>query len=212
MASRTQARLRKTFQYPDSDDDDTPAALDEEEQDHLISQLRASATATNTLYTRIFTTFPLLLTLAYLPPLSTARGALPLLALTSLLASAWVMYAFPMGRTGWGVVDEWAATCAAGDGEGGKEKGGGRKGKGRAGDISGEEQEGPLRRWLVPLNACLAGVILGAGVLGTGGGGVMLSGLPAVALGVVVLVKVQMRGVEAEVEGLEGLRYGYKGA
>ena len=30
MASRTQARLRKTFQYPDSDDDDTPEALDEE--------------------------------------------------------------------------------------------------------------------------------------------------------------------------------------
>ncbi|KFY60467.1 hypothetical protein V496_05318, partial [Pseudogymnoascus sp. VKM F-4515 (FW-2607)] len=68
MASRTQGRLRKTFQYPDSDDDDTPEALDEEEQAHLITTLRASATATNTLYTRLFTAFPLLLTLAYLPP------------------------------------------------------------------------------------------------------------------------------------------------
>ena len=39
-----------------------------------------------------------------------------------------------------------------------------------------------------------------------------LSVLPALALGVVVVVKVQMRGVDAEVEELEGLRYGYKGA
>ncbi|OBT75891.1 hypothetical protein VF21_04443 [Pseudogymnoascus sp. 05NY08] len=209
MASRTQARLRKTFQYPDSDDDDTPEALDEEEQAHLITTLRARNTATNILYTRLFTTFPLLLTLAYLPPLSSAHGALPLLALTSLIASAWVMYAFPVGRTGWGVVDEWAGSgSGAGVTKGGKD----RKGKGRAGDISPGEQEGPLRKWLVPLNAGLAGVILVAGLLGTGGGGVKLSVLPALALGVVVVVKVQMRGVERDVEELEGLRYGYKGA
>ncbi|ELR08666.1 hypothetical protein VC83_03853 [Pseudogymnoascus destructans] len=209
MASHTKAHLRKTFQYPDPDDDDTPEALDEEEQQHLITTLRASASATNTLYTRLFTTFPLLLTLAYLPPLSSARGALPLLALTSLIASAWVMYAFPVGRTGWGVVDEWAdGAGATAGGKGGKEG----KGKGRAGDISPGDQEGPLRKWLVPLNASLVGVILVAGLLGTGGGGVKLSVLPALALGVVVLVKVQVRGVEADVEELEGLRYGYKGA
>ncbi|KAL5345881.1 hypothetical protein ACLOAV_008907 [Pseudogymnoascus australis] len=155
MASRTQARLRKTFQYPDSDDDDTPEALDEE-------------------------------------------------ALTSLIASAWVMYAFPVGRTGWGIVDAWAAGAATTGG--GKD----RKGKGRAVDIAPGEQEGPLRRWLVPLNACLAGVIIVAGVLGTGGGGVKLSVLPGLSLGVVVAAKVQMRGVEADVDELEGLRYGYK--
>ncbi|OBT46563.1 hypothetical protein VE00_01815 [Pseudogymnoascus sp. WSF 3629] len=205
MASRTQARLRKTFQYPESDDDDTPEALDEEEQQRLIHTLRASASATNTLYTRLFTTFPLLLTLAYLTPLSSARGALPLLALTSLIASAWVMYAFPVGRTGWPWVDEWAGSSGTG-------KGKDVKGTGRAGDISPGEEEGPLRRWLVPLNAGLAGVILVAGLLGTGGGGVKLSVLPALALGVVVAVKVQMRGLEADVDGLEGLRYGYKGA
>ncbi|OBT83793.1 hypothetical protein VE02_07469 [Pseudogymnoascus sp. 03VT05] len=213
MASRTQARLRKTFQYPDSDDDDTPEALDEEEQAHLITTLRLRNTATNTLYTRLFTTFPLLLTLAYLPPLSSAHGALPPLALTSLVASAWVMYAFPVGRTGWPWVDEWAGVAAAtaaatAGGKGGKD----RKGKGRAGDISPGDEGGPLRKWLVPLNAGLAGVILVAGLLGTGGGGVKLSVLPALALGVVVVVKVQMRGVERDVEELEGLRYGYKGA
>ncbi|KFY76070.1 hypothetical protein V499_04119, partial [Pseudogymnoascus sp. VKM F-103] len=178
------------------------------EQSHLIHTLRASATATNTLYTRLFTTFPLLLTLAYLPPLSSARGALPLIALTSLLASAWVMYAFPVGRTGWPWVDEWAAGSGSGVTKGGKDV----KGKGRAGDISPGEEQGPLRKWLVPLNAGLAAVILVAGLLGTGGGGVKLSVLPALALGVVVTVKVQMRGVEADVEELEGLRYGYKGA
>ncbi|KFX91496.1 hypothetical protein O988_07723, partial [Pseudogymnoascus sp. VKM F-3808] len=177
-------------------------------QTRLITTLRARNLATNTLYTRLFTTFPLLLTLAYLPPLSHARGALPLLALTSLCASAWCMYTFPIGRTGWGLLDAWAASgTMAGSSKD-------RKGKGRerAGDISAVEEEGPLRRWLVPLNACLAGVILVAGLLGTGGGGLKLSVLPALALGVVVVVKVQMRGVEADVDELEGLRYGYKGA
>lgn len=103
-------------------------------------------------------------------------------------------------------MDEWAA--GSGAGKNSKE----RKGKGRAGDVSAGEEQGPLRRWLVPLNACLAGVILVAGLLGTGGGGVKLSVLPALALGVVVVVKVQMRGLDADVDELEGLRYGYKGA
>lgn len=104
------------------------------------------------------------------------------------------------------MVDEWAGSGGAA-GKNSKD----RKGKGRAGAEGGEEQ-GPLRRWLVPLNACLAGVILVAGLLGTGGGGVKLSVLPALALGVVVVVKVQMRGLDADVDELEGLRYGYKGA
>lgn len=106
-------------------------------------------------------------------------------------------------------MDEWAG---ARSGWAGLRAGKDRKGKGKVGDISTGEDGGPLRRWLVPLNACLAGVILIAGLLGTGGGGVKLSVLPALALGVVVVVKVQMRGVEADVDELEGLRYGYKGA
>lgn len=121
------------------------------------------------------------------------------------------MWGFPVGITGWAIIDSWASGT-------GNEKGkgvvrGGVDGKKRRGaDISAAEEQGPLRRWLVPLNACLAGVLLVAGLLGTGGGGVKLSVLPALALGVVVVVKVQMRGVDAEVEELEGLRYGYKGA
>lgn len=39
MASRAQARFRKTFQYPDSDDDDTPEALDEEGSSHFLITL-----------------------------------------------------------------------------------------------------------------------------------------------------------------------------
>lgn len=219
----------------DADSDSLPEALDEEgssspntsshlippsttkrkptkltptppEQANLIHTLRTQSSATNTLYTRIFTAFPLLLTLAYLPPLSAPRGggaALPLLAVSSLLCTAWAMYFLPPARTGIALLD----TLVAGT-KPASAKARGKRKVGAGGD-------GPVQRYLGVMNVCLAGVVLVAGLLrggeDVGGLGVVrLSALPAVALGVVLGVKAVMASVD--VGELEELRYGYKGA
>jgi len=213
MSSRAQARFRKTFRYPDEDgdSDSMPEALDEEEQTSLISTLREQNLRINTIYTRLFTAFPLLLTLAYLPPISGLRSTrLPLLAITSLVCTAWSMYFLPAGRTGLSILDAIIANAkdTASDKVKGKRRAGGR--------INAVGEGGPVQRYLPVMNVCLAGLILFSGILGReeesgeGLGKVRVSMLPALALGVVLGVKIMLGSVD--VDELEGLRYGYKGA
>jgi len=120
------------------------------------------------------------------------------------------MFFLPAGRTGLAVVD--AAVADARDTASEKVKG-----KRRAGDADVRGEGGPVERYLPVMNACLAVLILFLGLLGRGGGQAevrlgkgRLSMLPALALGVVMGVKIMLGSVD--VEELEGLRYGYKGA
>jgi hypothetical protein len=120
------------------------------------------------------------------------------------------MFFLPAGRTGLAVVD--AAVAEARDTASEKVKG-----KRRAVDADVRAEGGPVERYLPVMNACLAVLILVLGLLGRAGGEVdgglgmvRLSMLPALALAVVVGVKVMLGSVD--VEELEGLRYGYKGA
>ncbi|KAL2430352.1 hypothetical protein ABEF95_003309 [Exophiala dermatitidis] len=103
VSSRAAARLRRTFKYPAEDDgeaDLSPDEMDEEEQEHLLSKLQASESASNRQYTLILTGLPLivvLLFLRYLFASTTASMAmLCLLSITSLLASSYIMYFIPI--------------------------------------------------------------------------------------------------------------------
>ncbi|MCJ1308424.1 hypothetical protein MMC25_002077 [Agyrium rufum] len=94
-------RLRKTFHYPadESDDDDLPHELDEEEQENLIEKLRKEEADKNTLYLRIFLAIPLVAALAFLPSFflagSNSGRLLSILSITSLLASAYTLLMIP---------------------------------------------------------------------------------------------------------------------
>lgn len=94
------ARLRKTFKYPEDDDRSVGSRdeFDEEEQEILISNLQSRSQTSNAAYVLIFTVLPLVLTplfVFYLVFSSTAPARLRLLcllALTSLLASSFIMF------------------------------------------------------------------------------------------------------------------------
>jgi len=93
------ARLRKTFHYPS--DDDTPAHLDEQEQEQFIDTLITENETHNAFFTKAFLAVPLLLALTYLPALF-SRGRtrlLALLALTSLVSTAYTLAFIPLRRT-----------------------------------------------------------------------------------------------------------------
>ncbi|KAK5455175.1 hypothetical protein LTS15_005895 [Exophiala xenobiotica] len=98
-------RVRKAFKYP-SDDDGTDILHDElddqdaEEQENLLTKLRASESSTNAQYTLIFTVLPLIVSLPFFwyLSISTTRtmALLCLLSITSLGASAYIMHFVPI--------------------------------------------------------------------------------------------------------------------
>lgn len=171
----------------------------------------------NLIYTRAFTAFPILLILAYLPPLYTGLGGrgyrIPLLAITSLLCTAWTMHFVPAGHTGIGPLDHLIANMKDTASE---------KAKGKrpiVKPINGIGSQGPVHQFLPTLNTCLAFLILLMGRLAAGSSKgrredgiskMVVSGLPMLALIMVYGAKLMLGGVG--VEELEGLRYGYKGA
>lgn len=170
----------------------------------------------NLIYTRAFTAFPVLLILAYLPPLYSGLGGrgyrIPLLAITSLLCTAWTMHFVPAGHTGIGPLDNLISNMrdTASDNAKGKEP---------AKPVLHIGGEGPVQQFLPILNTCLAFLILLMGRLAAGSSKgeredgiskMVVSGLPMLALIMVYGAKLMLGGVG--VEELEGLRYGYKGA
>ncbi|KAK4692384.1 hypothetical protein P7C71_g4811, partial [Lecanoromycetidae sp. Uapishka_2] len=97
-------RLRKTFHYPadNSDEDDAPREMDEEEQEKLIKNLEKEDDERNEQWKRIFLAIPAIATASYIPTLIMSRVVqaklLSLLSITSLIATAYILLFVPNTR------------------------------------------------------------------------------------------------------------------
>lgn len=131
-------RVRKAFRYPsDSDDENEPDELDEEHQERLISDFRTQDAKKNNLYRNLFLAIPVLAAIYFVFALlasSTARARwISMLSVSSLACTAYVLHFLPI-------------------------QGPDRKGKRPIYQI--EAEKGPVERYLVYLNASLAGLLL----------------------------------------------------
>ncbi|KAK5094425.1 hypothetical protein LTR70_004138 [Exophiala xenobiotica] len=243
----TTARLRKTFKYP-SDDEGSQGSrdeLDEEEQDHLLSTFTTQSILSNTTYTLLFTALPLTLTPLFLTHLLTSstpprHKLLSLLALTSLLASAFTMFFLTSveidatdARARLDARRRQVGRATFGGSSAGGEGGGSgllelwRRFMDKLDDIRLDlDREGPLLRALPVLNGvmCLLLVVAGLGLRGRAGGGerggaegtwvwdwVYLL-LPGVMMGMTTVARRSIMDEQRGIRELRGSRYGYKGA
>ncbi|KAI2471794.1 hypothetical protein F4781DRAFT_385856 [Annulohypoxylon bovei var. microspora] len=231
----TTSRLRRTFAYPTDSPPPSPTsaalALDEQEQDDLISTLAQQNDARNAQFRILLLCLPAVSSLPYLfallsPLTQSASGAgttrsIALLSLTSLACTAWTLWVQAPGVTGIRVLDAWVGASGK-DGAGTKARSRGARDDYGGGVASSpfwaEEHRGsPLARYLPYLNLGLCAVLVLTGLLTRSGasqghwGHVGLSNLPAIVYGVVLLAKIVMGGVDPEKE-LSALRYEYKGA
>ncbi|KAM3074236.1 hypothetical protein ACMFMG_002940 [Clarireedia jacksonii] len=209
---QTTSRLRKTFRYPaDNDSDDSlPEALDEEEQDNLIHTLHTQNTITNTQYTHILLTLPLICILPYLRTLfHPSTSLLSILSITSLLSTSYLLYSLPPGLTGIPILDSLNTKTQTQTHS---------HTRTRTRTLPVSSSSGPLQIYLPPLNILLSATL---GLLGSlakakarSQGSILWFGfewVPAGIYAVVVAAKMVMGSVDPE-EELKGLRYGYKGA
>jgi hypothetical protein len=186
------------------------------EQDTLIQTLRTTNETRNAQYRLAFTVLACMAGIPYIPTFysrsSTASAQLvSLLAVTSLLASAYYLYALPESSASTGLpwVDAWF-----------------RK---RSASVKGKENEtyiprlgdrvdkSPLELYLPSLNVVLAALVAVIGMLdgsrsssGKESLGAVYALLPAGVFALVILVKRELASVD--VGELERLKYGYKGA
>ncbi|KAF2155630.1 hypothetical protein K461DRAFT_78533 [Myriangium duriaei CBS 260.36] len=182
-------RLRRTFHYPSDSDSDSDSRnvedeLDDAAQSALIADLAAQDARSAAIYRIAFTALPAVAALLFLPSLL-ARGSrlTSLLAVSSLLASAWTVWRVPLPP---------------------RED---RKGKRVA------VEPGPVERYLPSLNGGLAGVLGLYGFVAWGRGETLSAvwGLmPLVIYAVVMVARYELRPVD--IKGLERLRYEYRGA
>lgn len=130
------ARLRKTFHYP-SDSESASEDLDEEHQEALLTSLASRDATQSTLYRNLFLPILLLPALYFLATIFQTspirQKCFAFLSISSLLCTAYVLYFMPV-------------------------KAPDRKGKRAVWRV--EAEEGPVGRYLVALNAVLAGVIM----------------------------------------------------
>lgn len=186
-------RLRKTFHYP-TEDAEEPLALDEEEQDNLIHDLRARNTRTNQQYQLYFLALPILSAIPYIPLLFTTQKLLSLLSITSLACTAYLLHFLPPGKTGIPIID-------------------GRNAGPRG--IQKDDGRGPLLRYLPYMNLGLGGILLLSPLVAGGKSAdqeyaQLLHVLPLGIYLFTLLVKIVMGSVD--VEELAALKYDYKGA
>ncbi|KAI0853730.1 hypothetical protein F5Y00DRAFT_58868 [Daldinia vernicosa] len=230
-------RTRRPFTHAsdsDSDSDsDSPTALDEQEQEALIQSLAHQNDVRNAQFRLLLLALPIVSAVPYLLALTQASSSSngndrirALLSLTSLAATAWMLWALPPGTTGIRGVDGWVSD--SGSSRSGS-KGARRK---QFGSILGRSdavdapfqaegrRDSPLAAYLPYLNIALCAVLVLAGLVSKPGasaegrqqwGHVGLSNLPAVVYGVVIIAKIVMGGVDPE-RDLSALRYEYKGA
>ncbi|KAL2355734.1 hypothetical protein BJ546DRAFT_643415 [Cryomyces antarcticus] len=181
------SRLRNAFKYPtDSDSDDPPEGIDEEEQEKLIRNFRQRDEASRKFYTNVFLALPLVLVVSLLPSL-VKRPLTTILSISSLLSTAYILYSIPLRKPN-------------------------PKSKRPIFPIHGM---GPVEKYLTSLNGALCGILglAGAGkvVLGSGGyaGGWELL-VPGVVFATIMFARRQMGSID--VAALERLRYQYRGA
>ncbi|KAM0261960.1 hypothetical protein ACHAQJ_001964 [Trichoderma viride] len=217
MSSST--RLRRTFQYPNDSDSDSPEAMDEQEQDNLIQTLATQNASQNETVARILLALPLLSTIAYIRPLfDPATASFAVFCITSLLATAFLLHRLPPTQTGIGVIDTWArgGNNRAGGGSASTSRLRSRNSLGGVlgrGDI---EVRSPLEKTLPYLNLGLAALLILMGLVrgdarGGGFGWVSMGNVPGLVYSVALTAKIVMAGVDPE-RDLASLRYGYKGA
>ncbi|PNY27963.1 Uncharacterized protein TCAP_02108 [Tolypocladium capitatum] len=227
-ARRSGARLRRTFRYPSEGDSDAePEALDEQgklprpyppPQESLIARLAAENTSRNAQFRLILLALPLLSALPYVPLLFRPRDRLlALLALTSLLATAYLLRRLPPTLTGIAPLDAWSRredVAAAAARDAGVWLRLRRRGR-RQGVPTLDDGRSPLDMYLPYLNVGLAAVLVLLGTAtsreATSFGWVGTGSLPAIAYAVVLAFKVVMGSVDPEKE-LSALKYQYKGA
>ncbi|KAK3344012.1 hypothetical protein B0T25DRAFT_314533 [Lasiosphaeria hispida] len=240
----TTARLRRTFHYPADDSNDsspsTPPVLDEEEQEALIATLSAQNRLRNAQFARALLVLPTVATIPYLLVLLRGGGGsplIPLLSLTSLAATTFLLLKLPPTKTGLAALDDgvWPAAGAGPQEEEEEDDFGARRyraapvpvpvpvsrlrGPRGVGILDGggaSSAEEPLVRYLPVLNAVLSVVVALAGVISRRGAGqryalLGLGNLPLVIYAVVLGSKMVMASVDPERE-LNELRYEYKGA
>ncbi|KAI1855150.1 hypothetical protein JX266_000015 [Neoarthrinium moseri] len=246
---QTRTRLRRTFAYPADesafddaadDDDDGAPALDETEQDELISALSTANHGTNAQFRLLLLALPAVSAVPYALALADPRAqglsrTAAVLALTSLASTAGLLWGRPAGTTGIGPLDRWAAGAPGAEdtlhGDHGARAASTRR-RSRRDSFSLPQAvpladgHGPLGTWLPYLNLGLCALLVLMGLLGAGTaagrgaaagavprswGHVGLPYLPAVIYAVVLLANVVMGGVDPERE-LSGLKYEYKGA
>lgn len=139
MAAAT--RLRRTFHYPSESDSDE-SHLDEEHQEELISTLQFEDANKNNFYRRAFLLLPALSALVFLYNLvlaGTARDRLmATLSLTSLTCTAYIIHFLPVESP---------------------------EGKGKRAVYRVDLEKGPVERFMVPLNAAIAGLLLLAAIM-----------------------------------------------
>lgn len=188
-------RLRKTFHYPadtsDSDHDD----LDEQEQEEVITNLRTRDEDSTQFYRKVFLPLPILASLIYLPSIFTFHATrrdvfIALLAISAMISTAWILWFFPP------------------------------KMPPRA-DYKGKrpmyavqyQAEGPIEEYLPILTGALVVTLAMVGMLAWKrdlGAEAWRCWLPSIVFGIVMFARRQMAPLD--VEGLERLRYVYKGA
>lgn len=189
------SRLRKTFQYPDeAEDEDALDDLDEEAQEELISTLRTRDETTSLFYRRAFLALPLLAIIAYIPTsIASSRVVLfDLLSITSLLSTAYILHFIPPKQ----------------------KQPPDPKGKRPLYLMRGQD-DGPINQYLPWLDGALGAFIALLGLLSWRKGAIDAGDtwravLPGIIFAVVMLAREQLAPLD--VDGLERLKYDYKGA
>ncbi|KAG9199860.1 hypothetical protein G6514_007858 [Epicoccum nigrum] len=200
-------RLRKTFHYPDSsDDEDTvEAGMDLQDRETLLTNLQSHDTTSTRLYTHLLLILPTSIALLTLPGLLRTSMVVPsLLALVSLAASAYALYYLPLPPLNT-LSDRQAP-------------GGGRAPSSRTNEQA-ERREVPwlsdqsqalLARYLIPANGVMCGVLALLELLRgrEWREGMMVGGgyLPGLVLSVVLWARRELRGVD-----MSGLQEGLRG-
>ncbi|KAL6251271.1 hypothetical protein RBB50_001479 [Rhinocladiella similis] len=215
-------RLRKAFKYP-SDDDGTDAShdeMDEQEQESLLTRLRASESSTNAQYTLIFTALPLIVTLPFLWYLflATSRimALLCLLSITSLGSSAYIMSFMPVSST----------SSSPGSASGrrppppsvvfGPASSSGRDSS--SSFFATSPDDGPVKQYLPYMNAAISVILLLLAAMGYRARTDVPEGLwlflvlPAVIFGMVVMARRSIGEIQTGLRELQGMKYDYKGA
>ncbi|KAI1630038.1 hypothetical protein EDD37DRAFT_645763 [Exophiala viscosa] len=201
-------RVRRAFKYPDDDDIDEHDEIDEEEQEHLLTKLRASESSTNAQYTLIFTALPLIVTLPFLwyLTLSTSRtmALLCLLSITSLASSSYIMFFVPTSTSQSPSVAERSAPNLGSRAEAARRK------------FTLSDQS-PINQYLPYLNASIDALLFLASMAYRSRTNVpeglwLFLLLPAVMFAMVFMARRSINEISRGLDELQGLRYEYKGA
>jgi len=197
--------------WPDSGENVVFTSLTEQET--LITNLRTTDNATNTQYTLFFTVLPLVIILAfiYFLSLSTKKSMTLacLLSITSLLATAYIMYMIPTGAALFTTPAKQSLGLS----------GIALRRRGRQVDLPDffGGIDSPLTQYLPYLNAFLS-VLLVLLALGFRGKPDVPDGvwpfflLPGAVFAIVLVVRASINDIQKGLTELQGMRYDYKGA